>query len=202
MWRTVSGVLLEPTATFRDASRTAGIGPALFFGLILGVTGKYISLVWDYLWQEVFQNSTDFSQFLPPEVLDTFDPSQMMAFSLVAGIFMAPIGVLVGLFLWSAIVHLLLLLFSGATHGFEATFRTIAYASGSTALFQAVPICGSFIGFFWNLVAQIIGLKEIHGISTGKAVAAVLLPLFLCCCAAIALIVGLMTMFASSAGGF
>jgi hypothetical protein len=196
---TIKGVLIEPSETFRNASRTAGIGPALGFGLLLGVIGSYIALFWDYFTRAAFSGGADFAEFLPPEYAEMIGAAGPMEW--ILRIVLAPLMILVGLFLWAAIVHLLLLLFGGAVHGFEASFRTIAYAGGSTALFQAVPFCGGIVGMVWGLVAQIVGLKEIHGISAGKAAAAVLLPFLLCCCALIALIVAVGSMIAGSAGG-
>jgi hypothetical protein len=197
---TIKGVLIEPSETFRNASRSAGIGPALGFGMLLGLLGAYMALFWDYFTRAAFRGGADFGEFLPPEYAEMFAAAGPMEWILRAAL--APVFILVGLFLWAAIVHLLLLLFGGAVHGFESSFRTIAYATGSTALFQAVPFCGWMVGIVWNLVAQIIGLKEIHGISAGKAVAAVLLPFLLCCCALTALIIFVTSMIAGSAGGF
>jgi len=191
MLETIKGVLIEPGDTFRNASRTAGIGPALMFGLILGLAGSIIGLFWQYFMGAAFGGGLGSSPFgggLPPEFADILPgPTTLLILSLA----MAPVFLLIGLFLWSAIVHLMLLLLGGASQGYEATFRTIAYCSGSTALFQAVPFCGGWVGGIWSLVAQIVCLKEMHHISGGKAAAAVLVPLVLCCCTMVALVLGI-----------
>jgi hypothetical protein len=72
----------------------------------------------------------------------------------------------------------------GSKNGFEATFRVMAYAYGSN-IFMAVPFCGGFIAALWNIVVVIIGLKEAHGTSGGKAAFAVLFPVLLCCAVAV-----------------
>ncbi len=201
MLETIKGVLIEPGDTFRNASRTAGIGPALLFGLLLGLAGSLIGLFWQYFMGAAFGGglgSTPFGGGLPPELADILPaPGALLILSLA----MAPVLLLIGLFLWSAIVHLMLLLLGGAGQGYEATFRTIAYCSGSTALFQAVPFCGGWVGGIWSLVAQILCLKEMHNISGGKATAAVLLPLLLCCCSALALGVALAMFVGANVGG-
>ncbi len=143
MLETIKGVLIEPGDTFRNASRTAGIGPALLFGLILGGAGSVIALFWQYFMGAALGGGLGSSPFggeLPPEFADLF--SFAGPTMLILWLAMAPVMLLIGLFLWSAIVHLMLLLLGGASQGYEATFRTIAYCSGSTALFQAVPFCG------------------------------------------------------------
>jgi len=83
-------------------------------------------------------------------------------------------------FIWTGIVHLLLMLFGGANRGYEATFRTMSYANGSVAIFYLFPICGAYVAIVWSLVVQIIGLREIHETSGGKAAAAVLVPIGFC----------------------
>ncbi len=196
MLETIKGVLIDPVTTFRNASKTAGLGSALLFGLILGVAGNWIGIFWSYFTSAAFSDSL--GDMLPPEFESLLQTSGS---SMILWAVLAPVLIVVSLFLWAAIVHLMLLLFGGAKHGFETTFRTVAYATGSTALFQALPFCGVYIGGIWSIVAQIIGLKEMHGIPTGKAVAAVLLPIFLCCCAAFALIVAIISMAAGVAGG-
>jgi len=57
----------------------------------------------------------------------------------------------------------------------------VAYSGGVTALISVIPLCGGFIGAIWQVVLVIVGLAETHRISTGKAAAAVLLPVALCC---------------------
>ena len=94
---------------------------------------------------------------------------------------LSPVFVIIGLFIASAILHVLLMIFGGANNGFEASFRVIAYTSGATTLFQLLPLCGWFIAFIWSIAVQIRGAQEIHETDNWRAVLAVLLPLVLCC---------------------
>jgi hypothetical protein len=84
---------------------------------------------------------------------------------------MIAFSILVG----SAITHLCLMIVRGNKRGFKATFRTISY-SYSARLFDIVPVIGSLIGSIYMLILIIIGVREGHDISTGKAVLAVFLP--------------------------
>jgi len=179
---TIKGVLLLPTRTFRDASQTAGIGPALVYGMILGLVGGYVGLFWEYLMRRASAGEPiPWLDSLPPDMQEAFTYSQNPLFLLAYAVCL-PVLAAIAMFLWAGIVHLVLMMLGGAKHGYEATFRTLAYAYGSTALFQAVPFCGGLIALVWSLVVQIIGLKEMHETGGGKAAAAVLLPLLLCCC--------------------
>jgi hypothetical protein len=105
----------------------------------------------------------------------------------VGAVLFAPLFILIGLFIWSAILHAFLWILGGAKEGFEATIRVVSYSAGSTYLFQLIPICGGLVGLIWSLVLQIIGMSRAHEISGGKAAAAVLLPLLLCCVVLVAL---------------
>ena len=59
--------------------------------------------------------------------------------------------------------------------------RVVAYSMGSTSLLQVIPVCGGVFAAVWAIVANIIGLAQTHEISTGKAAAAVLVPILVCC---------------------
>jgi hypothetical protein len=50
-----------------------------------------------------------------------------------------------------------------------------------------IPFLGGLIGAVWALVITIIGLAQAHGTSGGRAAAAVLVPLGVCCLAVLAL---------------
>jgi hypothetical protein len=113
----------------------------------------------------------------------------------------APIFVLLGVFIWSAIVHLFLLLVGGATAGFASTVRVVCYA-GTVQVFQIVPFCGGLIGFVWGIVLYIIGIAAAHRTSQGKAALAVLLPLVLCCVCVAVLAVAFGTAIAAAVGHF
>jgi hypothetical protein len=91
----------------------------------------------------------------------------------------------------SGIVHVLLLLFRGASRGFDATLTAVAYAFGLNLLL-VVPACGGLIALVWTAVALVIGLGETQRCGPGKAAAAVFAPLVLVCvCACFAGALGL-----------
>jgi hypothetical protein len=97
---------------------------------------------------------------------------------------LAPLLIVIGLFIGAGITHLALVLFGGAKEGFEATFRVACYSVAPSVL-AIVPFCGGMIGGIWRIVLMIIGIAEAHGVSKGIAAAAVLVPIVvLCCCCA------------------
>ncbi len=111
------------------------------------------------------------------------------AASAVSGIFAAfavlllyPIGTVVGLFVGSGIYHLLvLLLLRPQSSGFGATFRVASYGSFPNALgFLAfIPILGILAGLaigVYTIVLYLLGIREAHATTTGKAALVVLAP--------------------------
>jgi hypothetical protein len=176
---TTQQVLTAPESFFRRLSATGGIADPLLYGLIV----SYIGLVAGTLYNAVFHATlgSAFSSFGDRPELARIMPLVQGGAGLVVNLILGPIFIAVGLFIWSGILHLILLLLGGGGRGFEGTFRVLAYAAASN-LFQIVPLCGGFVGGVYGIVLAIIGLSEVHGDSKGKAAAAVLLPLVLCCC--------------------
>ncbi len=175
MFETIKGVLFDPTATFGRAAKRQSISAALIYCLVLGMVGGIIGV----LWQGILGASIS-------SVLSGMSGAEqslgaIIESSTVMGAISVPISVLVGTFLMSGIVHLMLMMFGGAEGGFEATFRAYAFAVGTTAVFQVVPLVGGVVAAIWGLVAAIIGLTALHGIESWKAALAVLLPIALCC---------------------
>lgn len=161
--QTVKQGLLEPRKFFARMPVEGGFLNPLLFGLIVTVFGNMTG----YFWSLVF-------------------PNPLLPKSGTSGPTIAAVGVLIpclsviGLFVGSLLTHACLFLVGGATRNFEATFRTICYASGPEVV-NAVPVVGWVVAAIWKVVNTIIGLSEAHGISTVRSAAAVFLPLILCC---------------------
>jgi hypothetical protein len=96
-------------------------------------------------------------------------------------IVIAPVFLVVAVFFGTALTHVCLMIVGGAKRPFEATFRVYSYVLGAVALFNLIPCCGWCVGIVWGIVAEIIGLAEVHQIGRGRAAVAVLLPILLCC---------------------
>lgn len=75
----------------------------------------------------------------------------------------------------SLLVHGSLMILGGAHERFQTTFRVVAY-SWVTSLLGVIPILGSLIGSPWGFYLALIGLRETHKTSTGRAFGAVLIP--------------------------
>jgi hypothetical protein len=93
----------------------------------------------------------------------------------IGSVIFAPIGGAIGVFVVAGIAHLLVKLVVGATNsGFGATFRVASYAS-VTSLVTWIPIVGWLLGLY-GIYLSVVGIREMHGTTTGKAVLVVLIP--------------------------
>jgi hypothetical protein len=93
----------------------------------------------------------------------------------IASIIIAPIFTAIGLFIFSGILHLLVMLIVGSRNsGFEATFRVVAY-SAVTSLVSWIPFIGWILSLY-GIYLGIVGVREVHNTTTGKAALVVLIP--------------------------
>jgi hypothetical protein len=87
----------------------------------------------------------------------------------------APIGAAIGLFIGAGILHLLVMLIVGSGNsGYEATFRVGAYAA-TTSLVSWIPFIG-WIASLYGIYLAIVGIREVHATTTGRAALVVLIP--------------------------
>jgi hypothetical protein len=164
--------LLVPTKFFRSMNVTGGMTDPLLYALITGMVSWMIY----YFWQIVLHDPL--SSYIPLKGASDFDVFQRTG--IAAAAVLTPFVLIASLFIWSGMLHLLLMMVRGAKNGFEATFRVVSYSVGAY-VFLMIPFCGAIISAFWITVIAIIGLKEAHGTTGGKASFAVLFPLIMCC---------------------
>ncbi len=159
---TVREVVLNPVGFFRGIRRQGDYVNPLVFALICaivngtlgGIIGFFVSLA-----------SGD------PDV----EVGGALA-GLILGIILTPIITAVGLLIGSGLYHLLvLLLVRPHNAGFEATFRVVSYVS-VTQLVSWVPVIGAIIAFAYGIVLSILGIREVHATTTGRAALVVLIP--------------------------
>jgi len=164
-FKTTREVLFSPTKFFKKVAKGKGYWSPLIYGIITGIIGRFADFFW--FWLLVIP-------FLPPGIRNFLAVPYTVA--LIITIFCMPLWVAFSIFLWSCVTHFCLSMVRGNKKGFEVTFRAISY-SYSARLFHIVPFIGSTIGFVYRVVLAIIGVREAHGITTGRALIAILLPL-------------------------
>lgn len=190
--KTVNEVLFNPSEFFKKMPVSGGQTDPLLFAMIVGVVGMMFASVWDILLHDSVQG------FMSPE-MRTATGGMSSGITSPLGMFLMPFLLILWLFIVSGALHLFLMMVQGAKAGFEATFRVVSY-SIAAYLFMAIPFCGMFITMVWVITLIVIGLRDAHEITGGKAVAAVLLPLIFCCGMIVLLTVLFMGAIASSFG--
>ena len=148
---------------FAGLPRHGGLLNPLFYALIVATVGSMVG----YLWSFAFGNS----------LMSTMSLSKGGAVALA---FLIPILIFMGLVVAAVLLHVSLFLVGGANEDFEATFRVVCY-SAAPDLFGVLPIIGGFIGLIWKIYITVVGVREVHGISTARSVLAFVLPTLVCC---------------------
>jgi hypothetical protein len=161
----VRRVVLQPVRFFAGLPRRGSLLNPLVFALIcteiaailggiLSLAGAGGAFVTGYGFQ--VPENQDFGEFIGSLVL-------------------APIGGAIGVFVVAGIAHLLVRLVVGANNaGFGATFRVAAYTS-VTSLVSWIPFVGGLLALYGVYLA-VVGIREMHNTTTGKALVVVLLP--------------------------
>ena len=161
-FRTTKDVLFSPIQFFRKSAAGEGYGFPVIYGLITGIIGMGGTVVWQYI---LFTQLFHF--WIPPDIPYSFE--------LLAATLALPLAVLVFIFLGTAVTHICLTIVGGNKMGFRQTFRAMSY-SYAAQLFAIIPFIGGTLGSIYTLILFIIGVKEGHGISTARAILAVLFP--------------------------
>jgi hypothetical protein len=169
----------SPIEAFTKMSLTVDLVRPIAYFVTLALVSACISQLWGYILFDTFVGilksmaGAQFEKFAPmlhkPGVLQ-----------LVLGLVITPLVALIVLFIWTALVHLVLTLLGGANRGFATTLRVMCYAQ-TTQLAVVLPGVGGLVAFVWRLILEVVGLSQAHKTDGWKAALAVVLPLLLCC---------------------
>jgi hypothetical protein len=184
LFTTVRLLAIAPAEAFRRMPVAGGIGRPLFYAVVIGWLGVAVGVAWNLLFQGMW---LPFMQ----SVEDVAGMGAIYGLTLGTGIaiaILAPLFIVIGVFVAAAVLHLMLLLVGGASSGFETTLRVVCYTQ-TAQLAGLVPCCGGIIGLIWTVVLYVIGFSTAHRTSQGKALLAVLLPLVLCCALTVVVVV-------------
>jgi hypothetical protein len=163
----VRRVVLQPVRFFAGLPRSGALLNPLLFGLICIVISAILSAV---LVLAGVQENPGFNPNPQNALPSVFTPG-----SALASILLAPIGGTIGLFVVAAIQQLLVRLIVGANNsGFGATFRVASYTQ-VTSLVNWIPIVGPLLALY-GLYLSIVGIREMHNTTTGKAALVILIP--------------------------
>lgn len=174
----------SPAEAFAQTKRSGDYASPLIFAVMVGWIGIAISQIWGMLF-----NASMFSMF-PGEMGEQMGAMAATSIGAFIGtVILAPVFVAIGLFIWAGLLHLCMMLVGGlsqSTSGFEGTFRVVSYVTVAQFA-NIIPIAGGLIALVWSIILGVIGLTDLHRTTQGKATAAILIPIALCCVCAMIL---------------
>lgn len=174
LFMTARDVLLRPSDFFKKMAVTGGLTDPLLFAMIIGMVGLLFLSLWDLVLHDSMRS------IMTPEMRNAAGRGMSNGIASPFGVVMMPFLLISWIFIVSGMLHLFLMMVRGAKAGFEATFRVISY-SVSPFLFMAIPYCGMLLTMLWMLTLAVIGLRDAHETTGGKATVAVFFPFLFCC---------------------
>ncbi len=159
----VKGFLLNPTETL-IAHRDESLGDALrYYVILLAIFGALNGVMVGF--------GLSMAQYIarPYAVMGAFG----VIGAVLAAIVVMIIAGVIALFIGGIILHIFVNI-AGGRKDVSTTLRAFIYSSTPYLLFGWIPLIG-FLAGLWSLVLQVLGIKELHEISTARSVAAVVL---------------------------
>lgn len=165
--------VLEPSAFFAGGpfGRPA-VRPILYY-LLISVLAAALSLTWGALLPTaqpgLVETIAEMVNIALPGATDTIGSAGRLA-----DFFLTPFLAVLSLVFMSLLLHLFVLLLVPGRRSLTATVRAVCYACGP-GVFAIIPFVGGLVAGIWGAVLTVIGLREAHRTTTGRALAAWLL---------------------------
>jgi hypothetical protein len=171
---TTRDVLLSPRRFFDDLAPDGPLWPPVIYFLICHLATTLINLA---ATATIFAVPAVFLELANPKEMTPVVPFVFGVFVLVYLAFSALVAVL--FFASVLLQHAFVLLAAGREQrGLKATLRLSCYAVGAPIALGWVPVVG-LLAVFYCFYLYATALKRVHGISPGKTLGAVLIPLAL-----------------------
>jgi hypothetical protein len=162
---TLQKSLFTPTKFFQGVSPVGGIGAALLYAVIVGTLSAAVAMMWHY------------ASFSPADiaVVSSWEIPPLAGYVWAAGLMFLPLLNVAATVLRGLVLHLSLAVVGGGAGDLGATLKVVSYAASASA-FNVFPFIGAPFAFLWRVVLTVIGLREVHRITTARAFVAWLLP--------------------------
>lgn len=192
-WRTST---FEPTRFYRSVSWEGSFARPLLYFLIAFVTAALFASIWQAVYLDTVAR----------EMMRAWGFGSQTAWSWNGGtvllrFFLSPFYGLVVLGISTVVFHVFVLVLAPRRRGIGATARALCYSMGP-AVFAIVPFLGPLAAWLvWIPILQVIGLREAHRTTTGRALAVWLAPMVLLFLVSIAFAVLVVMMLGRASGG-
>ena len=166
----VKGLLLEPSKTF-DSLKDESLEEALkYYAIVAAVYSALFALIF------VFAGSL-FGSMMGYRNLGTMMGAGVGIGAAVVFFVMFMILAIAGAFIGGAILHIFVYIVGGRK-GIVQTIKAGMYGSTPSLLLGWIPFIG-MIAAIWSLIVEVIGIRQLHELTTGRAVLAMLIPIIL-----------------------
>lgn len=166
----VKGFLLEPSKTF-DATKGEKLEEAIkYYAVIAAVYSALFAVLLAFV-------GTLFGSMMGGRSLGMLMGAGAGAGGAIIFFVLFMIFIIIGAFIGGAVLHIFVYLVGGRK-GIVQTIKAVMYGSTPGLLLGWIPIIG-FIAGIWSLVLEILGIRQLHELTTGKAVLAVLIPVII-----------------------
>lgn len=164
----VKGFLFSPSQTF-DASKDDTLGDAFtYFLIILAIYAILMAIIATVAFSLLSGLMTMLG--VPVPIGPTLGPLVGVGL-FIAALIVGIIGIFVGGFWLHLWVYLL-----GGRNGVVQTLKAGFYGSTPYLILGWIPLI-NVITMIWGLIVGVIGIRQLHGFSTGKAVLAMILAI-------------------------
>ncbi len=166
----VKGLLLEPSKTF-DSLKDESLEEALkYYAIIAALYSALFALMFAFA-GSLFGSMMGFGR------LGTMMGAGVGIGAAVVFFVMFLILAIASAFIGGAILHIFVYIVGGRK-GIVQTIKVGMYGSTPSLLLGWIPLV-SIIAAIWSLIVEIIGIRQLHELTTGKAILAVLIPIML-----------------------
>nr|QNO58309.1 hypothetical protein IGEJHNFM_00025 [Methanosarcinales archaeon ANME-1 ERB7] len=167
----IKGFLFSPSETF-DASKEDSLGDAFkYYIVILLILAVLVAIIGAVAFQLIWGR---FAAFLPPDAPSLAGMGPLLAVAIFIAVL---VGGIIGAFIDGLWIHLWVYIVGGR-NGVGQTIKAVLYGATPYCLLGWIPIV-NFIAEIWMIIVAILGVRQLHEISTGKAVLAVILAIII-----------------------
>lgn len=166
----VKGFLLEPSKTF-DATKGENLNEAIkYYAVIAAIYSAIFAILLAFV-------GTLFGSMMGGRNLGMLMGAGAGAGAAIIFFVLFMILAIIGAFISGAILHIFVYIVGGRK-GISQTIKAVMYGSTPGLLLGWIPIIG-VIASIWSLVLEILGIRQLQELTTGRAILAVLIPIII-----------------------
>jgi hypothetical protein len=168
----IRGFLFSPSETF-DASKEDSLGDAFkYYVVILLVLAVLLAIIGAVTFQLIWGMV---ATFLPPDAPSLAEIGPLLAVLPVLLFVLLLVVGIIGAFIDGLWIHLWVYIVGGRK-GIGQTIKAVLYGATPYCLLGWIPIV-NVIAEIWKIIVTILGVRQLHELSTGKAVLAVVIAI-------------------------